>query len=79
MNIIGKPHVASCRHYVPIVTPYEHRYGMRGTDRVVRTWSDAIGLAVRRAPVRGRQTVRQHSGYLLKRVWVVQDVREPSS
>jgi hypothetical protein len=68
-----------CRHRIPIVTPFTVlEGGGRGTDRVVKSFEKAIELANKRAPKRGRQTVRQHNSYMLKRVWVVQDKESAS-
>jgi hypothetical protein len=74
--MIKQAHVPECRHSIPIRTPYSTP--KPGNDRIVRNHSDALALAFSRAPVRGRQTVRQHTGWLLKRVWVVQDMTAPS-
>lgn len=64
-------HTEDCTHPRPITTSY---FG--GSDRVVKTFDKALELALKRAPEHGRQMIHRHTGWLLKNVWVVQDVQD---
>jgi hypothetical protein len=67
------PHISTPYTHLPTYLPSGQRE--RGTDRVLRDHAEAMALAERRAPARGRQMIHRHVGRFVGRVWVVQDVQ----
>ena len=85
--MIGSPLAVHGRHrLVPYVAPTSCTSACNGThpkfdvdagDRALRTFSEAIELAARRAVRRRRkQVVRRHAGWVIRSgVWFIQDER----